>query len=129
MHFDKALISNPDSGVYDREIKQILAGDPRAKVIPRIGLNYPCVAQVLSNSVTDDGGRVFGPENGYYPSFGSQQWEKDETALLRTIIKKFEKSYGKSVIGYQIGSGVCGEWCMGGTGSCIDFSPGAVAGW
>jgi len=123
VHFDNVLINHPAAGVYDREIKQILAGDPHAKVIPRIGLEYPRLPQFFSNSTTDDQGHVFGA------SFGSPQWERDETPLLRQIIRTFEKNYGSSVIGYQIGAGVCGEWCLKGSGSCLDFCPGAIAGW
>jgi len=120
-----------DWGVFSRHFEALLRADPEAYLMPRVLLDvpgwwkqeHPEELIVCSLPTATDGMRhyrapVRSKEGGWLwgiqtrePSMASQQWRSDMEKLYRAFLRYVEASPFRSrIIGYQVGTGIYGEW-------------------
>ncbi len=107
----------------------ILAADPEALVMPRIGLEpsdwwlarYPDEVQVHYDAVNGD-------EIRRSIAFGSARWRTDMGMALPTMLQACEAQWGEHLLGYHLCAGACGEWAYSWSPVISGYSPAQRAG-
>lgn len=107
--FDAA--GNCDFSGIDLVMKQVLAANPEALVLPRIGLEPPeWWLKLHPEEVQVHYDANNGDEFHRYVSFASARWLADVSAHLPGLIRYCEERWGDHVFGYHLCAGACGEW-------------------
>ncbi|MBC7330527.1 beta-galactosidase, partial [bacterium] len=105
----------------DEKIDKILARNPNALIIPRIGVGVPdwwkkehpdaiMVFKKLENGrwVDVKDIAVIGGQEGI--SVASPEWKRDTAEALKKLVKHLEEKYGDHIIGYMPCGQNTGEW-------------------
>lgn len=120
-----------DFTVFDTLFAQLLERNPQALFLPRIMLDVPlwwkekypdelirCCLPLKPENDRQYRPVITNPEGGMLwgiqlqePSWASSIWRRDMTAILRAFLRYYEQSpLAARIFGYQIGSGIYGEW-------------------
>lgn len=98
----------------DRAMGIILAANPRARVLPRVGLAPPAwwVERHPEAMMVHRDPYLGETVEGEYRSvsFASAAWREELARVLRRIIHYLEEHYSPHILGYHICAGECGEW-------------------
>ncbi len=96
----------PDYSAADDQVRHILSIDPRALIIPRIGLHAPHWwkdEHPEQQQVYDDGRHPM-------VSPASKLWRRDAARALRLFLRHLEDKFGDSMLGYHVCAQSAGEW-------------------
>lgn len=106
----------------------ILAGNPDARIMPRIHLRQPRWWRAAHPDR-----RVVGYQPGIdkyavggwdVNTFADEKWRTEMAGAAQELIRYVEERYGDHLIGYVIAAGDTGEWSPGwANGAEFDFSP------
>ncbi|MHB9134732.1 MAG: beta-galactosidase [Armatimonadota bacterium] len=118
-----------DFSRIDATMAKILAANPSAMVLPRVGLEppkwwhqrYPDETMLHHDIGNGDAFRFF-------VSFASQRWREDAAQALDAFIRHCETHFGGSIFGYHLCAGDCGEWSYAWKPVMSDFSDPQLAG-
>jgi hypothetical protein len=98
----------------DQKMALILAANPRALVLPRVGLAPPAwwVERHPEAMMIHRDPYLGETVEGEYRSvsFASAAWREDIAPVLRRIIHYLEEHYSLHILGYHLCAGECGEW-------------------
>ncbi|HOX38498.1 MAG TPA: beta-galactosidase [Candidatus Brocadiia bacterium] len=96
----------PDYSPVDDVMRKVLASDPDALVIPRLGMAAP--GWWMGKNPDD----VMRYEDGttIQNSVASEKWRRDACAVLRGLVRHMETRWGGHVIGYHPCGQNTGEW-------------------
>jgi len=113
-----------DMTALDANMERILAANPRALILNRMGLYAPTwwlqrhPGQVMQeyNPAQEGGGSGSA-------AFASDLWQEEMGRAMQQVIVYCEERYGKHMLGYHLGAGDCQEWSYGwGRGWQSDYS-------
>jgi len=97
---------SPDYSAADAQVRHILSIDPKALIIPRIGLHAPqwWKHKHPEQQQVYDGGRrpMVSP--------ASKLWRRDAAHALRLFLRHLEDEFGDSMLGYHPCAQSAGEW-------------------
>lgn len=96
----------PDYSGVDAQVRHILSIDPKALIIPRIGLHAPqwWKDEHPGHQQIYDGGQrpMVSP--------ASKPWRRDAAHALRMFLRHLEDEFGDSMLGYHVCAQSAGEW-------------------
>ncbi len=112
-----------DFSYIDRQMAIILAANPAALVLPRVGVEppgwwlerYPEERQLHLDIGNGDPFR-------WRVSFASTSWREAMAAPLTAYIRYCEELFGDRIFGYHLCAGDCGEWSYAWKPVMSDFS-------
>jgi beta-galactosidase len=97
----------PDYRPYEEQIEAILKENPRALLLPRVGLSY--VPEWWAKQHPDEMMLYDNGERGYV-SVVSRIWRQEATERLRLLVQHLESRYGDHIFGYHPCGQNTGEW-------------------
>ena len=103
-----------DTALIDARMEDILAANPRALVLNRLGLHPP---RWWAEVHPDDMIVHFDPNldaeveaEWRSPAFSSPRWREEMGVAMQAVIRYCEARYGEQMLGYHLCAGDCGEW-------------------
>jgi len=127
-------IGRYDYNEFDEKMRQFLAVDPGALIMPRILLDAPedwmsawpdDVVGYADPAGYEDKGSWGGAR---HPSWASRRWRGDAAEALRRLVRHaVAADYAPHLIGWHVGSGIYGEWHAWNAVYYPDTSPAFVA--
>lgn len=96
----------PDYTQVDAEIRDHLALDPQALLVPRIHTDAPAwwKDRHPAHVMLYDYGRR------HMVSVASTEWRRDAEQALRLLVRHLEQRFGSHVLGYHVSGQSAGEW-------------------
>ncbi|MHB9105969.1 MAG: hypothetical protein ACYDCO_02835 [Armatimonadota bacterium] len=111
-----AGIDRYDFAGFDAFMRELLAADPQALIIPRIMFDAPADwldahPEELMVFATPDAADDPSWGGARHASWASEPWKRDAFAALRALLTHVKaQPWGPSIIGWHLGAGVYGEW-------------------
>lgn len=103
-----------DTAPIDAAMKHILAANPEALVLNRLGLHPPTwwAKQHPADMIVHYDPYLDQNVNAEWtsPAFSSEPWRRDMGKAMQAVIAYCEEHYGDHMLGYHLCSGDCGEW-------------------
>ncbi len=115
-----------DFSHVDRMMERVLAGNPGALVLPRVGLMPPAWwAQAHPEELQWESpdGKTRRP----WAAFPSPAWREQLATALPAFVRYAEERYGDRFFGYHVGDGDCTEWSYTWGATRGDFGPAQTA--
>jgi beta-galactosidase len=113
-----------DTDAADAAMKAVLAANPSALVMPRMGVEpgewwfkrYPEELMRHRDAATGEAGA------GRNVSFSSRRWREQFTRSMAAMIRHLESRWGDKVLGYHLGGGFATEWAYSWDQVLSDYS-------
>jgi len=121
--------TEPDWRGAESACRQVLRVNPKARLLPRIGMHPPAwwlKAHPDAVMQWEDGTR----DGGWF-SVASPDYRRDAAAHLGELVRHLEATFGDSMAGYHPCGQHTGEWFYGDTwrGPLADYSASTLAAW